>query len=64
MFFHEQLSPYVTTPSQSQLDSFLNQIQKPFIQNLCDNLKQPFPDVELLDACILYFLSQQVTTYI
>ena len=46
----QQLSTYITPPTQSQRDSFLNQIQKPFIQNLCDNLQQRFPDIGLLDA--------------
>ena len=55
----QQLSPYVTPPSQAQRDCFLNQIQKPFIQNLCDNLQQRFPDVELLDA-----FSIQVTSFV
>ena len=59
----EQLSSYVTPPSQSQKDSFLNQIQKPFIQKLCDNLQQRFPDVELLDAFSIFDPSKLPPTY-
>ena len=59
----EQLSTYITPLTQSQRDSFLNQIQKPFIQNLCDNLQQRFPDVELLDAFSIFDPSKLPTTY-
>ena len=59
----KQLRTYITPPTQSQRDSFLNQIQKPFIQNLCDNLQQRFPDVELLDAFSIFYPSKLPTTY-
>ena len=56
----QQLSTYITPPTQS---SFLNQIQKPFIKNLCDNLQQRFPDIELLDAFSIFDPSTSPTTY-